>query len=273
MSSPPPINSSPPVVISSSSRRGIAPPGRRTVVPAAVPAAAAPAAAATRHAGSTRSACARLADLARRSRALFPRPAVPCARWSSAIPCSCAMPAALLVLRLPAARLREPLLLLLREPLLLLLREPLLLLLRDPLDRALLFRLFPAPPRLRDPPRPPRELSPASDRCSSPARAVISSAWSLPTPRCRSDSLICSFCRARLFPGLTPRGGIRLLSRAERSRPQHRSNINATVCSVLEPDIIRDLASRGVMNASTLATPRIRNRVTPRAACHGARFV
>jgi hypothetical protein len=46
----------------------------------------------------------------------------------------------------------------------------------------------------------------------------------------------------------------------ERSRPQHRSNINATVCSVLEPDIIRDLASLGVLNAFTLSPSHISHR-------------
>jgi len=83
---------------------------------------------------------------------------------------------AALLLRLPAARLREPLLLLFRDPLdrALLLRLPLLL--REPL----LLR-FRAPAALRL--RPPRAGSLASDRSAFTVRAAISSGRSLLLPR------------------------------------------------------------------------------------------
>ena len=105
----------------------------------------------------------------------------------------------LLVLREPALALRLPLLF----------RVPPRLLLREPPARlaALLFR---------EPPRPLRELSPASDRSWFTVRAAVSSERLLVTPL--SAGLICSSCRARLLPALTPRGGIRLLPRAHPAR-------------------------------------------------------
>jgi hypothetical protein len=171
------------------------------VAPAAVPPAAAPAAVA---ALDRRAALARGLLLLRDDAAVFLRDPPAARALLFRDPLVLRAAAALLLLRLPAARLRDPLLLLLRDP----------LLFRDPLDRALLFRLFRAPPRFRDPPRPPREPSAASDRCSSPTRALISPARSLLATRWRSDSSICPCCRARLLPGLTPLSGIRLLSRA-----------------------------------------------------------
>jgi hypothetical protein len=59
---------------------------------------------------------------------------------------------------------------------------------------------------------PPRSL--ASERSLLIVRAAISSARSLLMPRRRPDALMCSYCRPRLLPGLTPRGGICLLPRA-----------------------------------------------------------
>jgi hypothetical protein len=50
--------------------------------------------------------------------------------------------------------------------------------------------------------------SPARARSLFTVRAAISSARSVDAPRDLTDSLTASYCRARLVPFFTPRGGI-----------------------------------------------------------------
>lgn len=98
-----------------------------------------------------------------------------------------------------------------RLPVLLRLPEDLRLPLDFRLDLRLLdvrlldLRLPPLDLRLRE---LPRLVSCDSDRSLFTVRAAISSARSVLMPRRRPDALMCSYCRARLLPDFTPRGGI-----------------------------------------------------------------
>jgi hypothetical protein len=56
--------------------------------------------------------------------------------------------------------------------------------------------------------------SPLRARSLLTVRAAISSALSSDEPRSRSESLMCSYCRARFVPFLVPRGGIAYLLRS-----------------------------------------------------------
>src|SRR3954447_6864136 len=77
--------------------------------------------------------------------------------------------------------------------------------------------------------------SPERARSLLTVRAAISSARSSDVPRSFALSLMCSYCRARLVPFLTPRGGIPLVF----------PSVRVAMCLVSVAVAVMTLALRG----------------------------